>query len=217
MFNEIKKAFKIISYGSAVKKQVAFAAFFAVIGIVIEAASKGANTIGGIYICLSGIFAFQMICSVDMSTLVQSSPYKKKIQCSYPYRVTIPWIYISYAIITLINWLGACNDPSSYVIQSNCVLYNGIMLAIILLYTSMAYKFFIVAMISMTISVMAVTSLIGMRVETAILTFDNLFAASTIIGFAIVTVCSIAAVFITRKLYKYDLSKWAFRGMLRTN
>ena len=87
---ELINAYKIVGYGAKIKTQFLLALVFLIIGIFIEIASEGTVSTGSFYIVLSGLFLYQMIVSSDISTLVQSSPYKKKIQCVYPMIAVIP-------------------------------------------------------------------------------------------------------------------------------
>ena len=107
MLSELKNAYKLVQYGLSLKKQLGFAALFAGIGIVLEIVTQGRQSTGAFYIVLSGLFIYQLIISSDVSTLVQSSPYKKKIQCFYPIISVVPWTYITFTIIVVIHWLFA--------------------------------------------------------------------------------------------------------------
>ena len=65
MFSELKNAYKIVQYGLSLKKQLAFAVGFALIGIVLEIVTQGRQATGAFYIVLSGLFIYQLIISAD--------------------------------------------------------------------------------------------------------------------------------------------------------
>ena len=58
--------------------------FFAVFGIASDIMSKGTTIIGGVYFMMSGMFTFQLIMSMDVSELIQSTSLKKKLQIYIP-------------------------------------------------------------------------------------------------------------------------------------
>ena len=84
MLKDIKLGFKLLRYGYKLKLNVIMLVFLAVIGIASDIMSKGTTIIGGIYFMMSGMFTFQLIMSMDVSELIQSTSLKKKLQIYIP-------------------------------------------------------------------------------------------------------------------------------------
>jgi hypothetical protein len=80
MLKDIKLGFKLLRYGYKLKLNVIMLVFFAIFGIASEIFSKGTSIIGGVYFMMSGMFTFQLIMSMDVSELIQSTSLKKKPQ-----------------------------------------------------------------------------------------------------------------------------------------
>ena len=78
MLKDIKLGFKLLKYGYRLKLNVIMLVFFAIFGIASEIFSKGTSIIGGVYFMMSGMFTFQLIMSMDVSELIQSTSLKKK-------------------------------------------------------------------------------------------------------------------------------------------
>lgn len=77
MLKDIKLGFKLLKYGYKLKLNVIMLVFFAIFGIASEIFSKGTSIIGGVYFMMSGMFTFQLIMSMDVSELIQSTSLKK--------------------------------------------------------------------------------------------------------------------------------------------
>lgn len=212
---ELINAYKIVGYGAKIKTQFLLALIFLIIGIFIEIASQGTVSTGSFYIVLSGLFLYQMIVSSDISTLVQSSPYKKKIQCVYPMLAVMPWVFITLNIVLLIHYYYAkISDAEGLQVQCQTLVVLGFCIFIMLVYFGLAYKYFITATTIMVIFVMVlmfVTSAIFRDENAPVLTFAGCAALDY--------VCTIAGCFmcklITELTYKKELSSYAFRGLIK--
>ena len=82
MLKDLITGFKLLKYGYKIKLNLIMIAIFMVIGVVVEVVSGGGNVIGGFYFMILGMFAYQMIISMDVSTYVASSPMQR--QTSFP-------------------------------------------------------------------------------------------------------------------------------------
>ena len=217
MFKELKNAYKIIQYGLSVKKQLGFAIMFAAIGIALELVTKGTQPVGAFYIVLSGLFIYQMIISSGVSTLIQSSPYKKKIQCTYPLLAVIPWTYITFTIIVIIHGIFAKGtDPETGSQYGANILLIGFLLFITMAYFGICYKYFILSTVLMCFSITFPMTAINIISHKHIALFSN-YAACAAIAYVLLTLGSILSWVLTRLLYKKDLSRLAFRGVLGKN
>lgn len=217
MIKEIKRAYKLVQYGLSIKMQLAFACAFALIGIAVEIATRGSQFLGGFYVALSGLFIFQLIVSVDVSTLVQSSSYKRKIQLVYPYVAVAPLTYIVFTILAVIHWQVAKNGGDDYIMQCRMIFTLGLILCVTVAYFGICYKYFVAGMIGMFILVYAV--MIAMARENSFICrfASRSYSVSLISSYILITLGLAIAIILSQITYKKDFSKLAFERMLKRN
>ncbi|MCR5800330.1 MAG: hypothetical protein K6G69_09665 [Lachnospiraceae bacterium] len=213
MIKELTTAYKLVRYGLRIKQQTFFAILFAVLGIVFEILIGEETPLGAIYIILSGMFLYQMILTSDLSTLVQSSPYKKKIQCLYPVVSLIPWLSVSMVIITIIHWNFAKKSEEAYAQQANLMITLGLIMFITLVYFGICYKFFIISTLVMAFSIMLP---MGAFARGGVFADNGLsFSQGTIIACIMVVIGSVLCIILTNAFYRRDISKMALRNLMR--
>ena len=214
MFSELKNAYKLVQYGLSLKKQLAFAVGFALIGIVLEIVTQGRQAVGGFYILISGLFIYQLIISSDVSTLVQSSPYKKKIQCFYPIISVVPWTYVVFTLIAVIHGifvkLGGEELTQTHAMN---ILLIGCFLFVTMIYFGVTYKFFVISTVIMCISITIPIMVVNTLARSGTALFDS-YGRCVAISYVLLTVGSLISYLLSQIIYKYDLSEIAFRGML---
>ncbi|MCR5654800.1 MAG: hypothetical protein K6G07_04100 [Lachnospiraceae bacterium] len=211
--SDFKKAYQLVKFGISIKKQFGFAIFFALIGIVVEIATKGTQIVGSFYIILSGMFIFQTIISSDVSTLVQSSPHKRRIQVLYPLMATLPWVYLTLTIVSFVHAYFASHSADGYATQCNMMLILGVLMFILFVYFGVAYKFFMASMVMMLATVYTTTYLM-LGMEKLFPELMTNFGLCVLIAYGLTTLGAVLCYVLMNVLYKKPLSKWAFRGML---
>lgn len=213
MLKDIKLGFKLLKYGYKLKLNVIMLVFFAIFGIASEIFSKGTSIIGGVYFMMSGMFTFQLIMSMDVSELIQSTSLKKKLQIYIPVLASTVINLILFTIfvverVVLIQ-MGVADKTQ--------IIYTLFMLDVILLitylYTSICYKYFVLGFILFMVMFMALDN-------SAFMGFADTIAA---LGLPVVALLGYIAIFaggafeilIGELLYKKPLSEFAFRGFFR--
>ena len=109
MKEQLSKGWKLRGYGLGVKTQRAFCIIFLIVGTLfklspLETEYMGID-VGAVFLFCSAMFPAQLVMSLDMSQMVQASPYKKKLQTSIPAKMTTAGILIMTAC--LLAYLGA--------------------------------------------------------------------------------------------------------------
>lgn len=192
------------------------AGLFLLLGIIFEFASIGTQMIGSFYIVLSGMFLYQMIMSSDISTLVQASPYKKKIQCHYPMIAVIPWMFITLTIVLGIHYAFSLKDQTEPQRQCRTLVVLGLCIFFMLVYFGVAYKFFVSATVFLVVSIMVV--MVGTN---TLFTMDNpielTFAGCAVFDYICAILGCVLCKILTEVFYKKDLSRLAFRGLIKKN
>ena len=214
MLDELKNAYKLVQYGLKIKMQLGMAVLFVVLGIGIEIAAQGQVVTGSFYIVLSGMFIYQLIISVDNSTLVQSSPYKKKIQCTYPILATAPWVYMTLTIISVIHGIFAQESAEMYSTMCRMTLLLGALLFILMIYFGLAYKYFIIGTVVMFVSVFP--PIFTLQNDNPLTALFTSYPACVVISYVLTTLGVIGCWIIAKVTYKRDLDKLAFKAAMKT-
>lgn len=219
MFKEMKKAFAIARYGLRFKMQIIMGLLFLAVGLIVDIISRGSTFIGGFYIILSGMFIFQLIISMDGSTLIQSSSYKRKIQTKYPFLAVVPVTAFSFTAIVIIHSIMAnkafdgISQVDNYNRQGLYILTMGAMMMATMIYFGICYKYFVLGMVLLVILIMPLSTVTTFLSSKAMETGGEIYKLSFcipvaylmfIIGCVLMYVLSVA-------LYKKPLSKLAVK------
>lgn len=213
--HDTKIGLTLTKYGIKAKMQFAMATLFFIIGVIVDIFSNGSSYIGGFYVVLSGMFIFQSIISIDASTLIQSSGYKKKIQVAYPYYAIIPIVTVFYTIIVIVHAKMAGSTMGGLTVEENYnrqVVYLFAMNALLfvtLVYFGVCYKYFIVGMILLLIAVLPLSMATFAEEEWICAHFT--LSQVIIIGYVLMIVGFIVSILISKLLYRKPLSKVAVR------
>jgi hypothetical protein len=182
---------------------------------MVEIGDQGTSMIGGYYIVLSSVFIIQLIVSVDFSTMVQASPYKKKLQTSIPVLVSTPVMFVMYTLLVLLDlyfFQAATEDESRLEIKSG-LLVIGVLLWLSSIYMGICFKYFLAAMIGLCVVIAPIAS-IGTHLDTGFV--DHIpMAAIVAAGYVLILLGQFLAYLISRLAYRKDLSKYAFGAAMR--
>lgn len=144
MINDFKFGLKIIKYGLNVKMSLIVSVFLLIMGFLMDIAAPSAP-INGLYMGLGGLFIVQAICSVSVSTMVQSSKYKRQIRTSVPVILGGAYLLVGNTISFLVKLAGMRFFELDLAEVSNGMVYNAVLMTIIALYMAGALKFFWIA------------------------------------------------------------------------
>lgn len=220
MFEQVKKGLKLVKYGLTFKMQIAFSVIFLLFGVFVEFAGRGRNMLGGFYIVLSAMFVIQLIISMDISTMVQTSPYKKKLQTSIPILTCTPIMLFSYTVVVLIRLYYIYLDPAISENPENQGAVKAGLMAIILLlffvsaYMGICFKYFLVSLIGLVLFVYPISFIFH---ELSIYKIVNEIPTAAIVaaGYVLIIAGQCISYLLTRLTYKKDLSKYAFGAAMK--
>ena len=210
MLKDIKLGFKLLRYGYKLKLNVIMLVFFAVFGIASDIMSKGTTIIGGVYFMMSGMFTFQLIMSMDVSELIQSTSLKKKLQ-----------IYIPVMSSTVINLVVF----TFLVIERVILIQNSVADKKQLIFTLFTldvelltvYKYYVLGFIVFMVLFMGVFTVFSgaafVPVSNAV--FKLGLPVVALLGYIAIFAGGALEILIGELLYKKPLSEFAFRGFFR--
>lgn len=197
---------KLIRYGLNFRLQLSMGLFFLIVGLLVEILTKGASFIGGFYMILSLLCSFQCIISTDVSTLVQSSPYKRKIQVVFPYLFTMPLILLAFTLVVVLRLYFVHLDPETYIQHTNGILVLGGVLGLTILYFGFAYKYFVASSIVFACICCSVVGLFSHPAEALCQSLPLAIAVS----YLMILVSSLLSYLFSSLLYRRNLSRTAF-------
>ena len=214
MLKEIKLGFKLLKYSYKLKMNVGMLIFFLAIGVFSEVTTKGTSIIGGIYFMLCGMFAYQMVMSMDVSQMIQSTAMKKKLQIYIPAMVSFIIYMVVYTFIVIERIILIQNHVADAGELSYALFSVDIVMISVFLFTSICYKYFLLGFI-MFIGIF-MPSYTATMVSGVMLVMEKLpFAVNVAIGYAIIILGTLLQIGVGTLLYKKPLSEFAFRGIFR--
>ena len=210
--NDFILGMKLIRYGFRPKMNLGLCLFFIIIGVAVEIGSKGTEFLGIFYMLLSGLYAFQMIISMDISTFVQTSKMKRALQTSVPIITGAMVSLTVYTFIVIERLILASIYPEESVAIINSLFMAILLVGITLIYEGICYKFFGLATGIMIVAVFGVIGFCNIVLKDASVPIST--GAIVAIGYGVIVVFGIIAYLLCRALYKVNLSKFAFKGIL---
>ena len=222
MKEQLSKGWKLRGYGLGAKTQRAFCIIFLIVGTLfklspLETEYMGID-VGAVFLFSSAMFPAQLVMSLNMSQMVQASPYKKKLQTSIPAKMTTAGVMIMLGWSIFLQVISCMISGKNFADQGVKLLMTGMWAFVILLFTGVCYKFFVVSMIVMYIFMFGV----GMLLEIGL----HFFIPKGFIHPLVAIVADIVLVLtggviqygLMKLFYKFPLSKAAFgaaakRGM----
>lgn len=147
MINNWKLGWKSLNYAYGLKSNFALMIVFVLISMVFFIIGPSTNTsfFGGYMLMCAAILPTQMIHSLNMSNIVQSSPMKKKLQTTIPAVFTCGNQVMVYLINVLLYCLRLWVHPESALAMGNEVLLLGLVMMMMSIYLGVAYKCFVVS------------------------------------------------------------------------
>ena len=217
MIKNLKTGFKLLKYSYKCKMNLILLALFTVIGLVSEISSHGTSMLGGFYFMLSGMFTYQMIISMDISGMVQSSAMKKRLQISMPVFVSTVLYIILYTVLVIERIILVHVNPQ----DKDRLMFNlftiVMMLFIMFIFSAISYKYFVagfVIFLALLVGTLLVLDKVCMYGGYEFICNMG-FGTFIIIGYAVILAGGAIEYLIGKLLYKKPLSEFAFREIFR--
>lgn len=217
MLKDLKMGFQLMKYGYKIKMNVIMMFVILAFGIVAEISSKGTSFLGGFYLMMTGMFAYQLIMSMDISEMVQSSAAKRKLQVGLPVVASTVVYLASYTFLLVERVILIHQNPQS----KEELLYTLFTILLIMItvyiFSSICYKYFVAGFISFLILFIGVDT-------GAVILWNNGIGAwlcqiglgwLAVLGYAVVLLGGGIEYLLGSLLYRKPLSEFAFRGIFK--
>ena len=217
MLKDLKMGFQLMKYGYKIKMNVIMMVVILAFGIVAEISSKGTSFLGGFYLMMTGMFAYQLIMSMDISEMVQSSAAKRKLQVGLPVVASTVVYLASYTFLLVERVILIHQNPQS----KEELLYTLFTILLIMItvyiFSSICYKYFVAGFILFLILFLGVDT-------GAVILWNNGIGAwlcqiglgwLAVLGYAVVLLGGGIEYLLGSLLYRKPLSEFAFRGIFK--
>lgn len=217
MLKDIILGFKLVKYGYKLKENIFMLVIFTAIGLFVEIQSKGTSIIGGLYFMLVGMFAYQLIMSVDVSEYIQTSAMKRKLQLTIPV-ITSTALYLfifTFIIIEKCILINMYPENQKMLIMS--LVQLELFMLIVFAFSSICYKYFLLGFLLFIVLDFAVIIISSFLFNTpfASTVLSIPFGVFAVTGYLVIFIGSVLEYIIGSKLYNKPLSQFAFKGLLK--
>ncbi len=223
MMNEVKKACKLIKYAYNYKMNMGvgvvftiFGLLFCVLGNMISSASHMQPAmLSTMYVLLGPIMVVQLLYTLLFCEMVKSSPKNYTLEVTAP-NVLATVIGIFGYIFSIIGAVaGMTVSPELTEGYNTVILSSGLLIAIIMIYFGVCYKYFVLGTIGFSVGFLLVCSVVPAIVLEVGLPFQFTTLNSIFISAIIVAVGIVISCILRKLLYKKPLSKLSAGAYLR--
>jgi MFS family permease len=218
MIKQIKLGMKLIKYSYGAVMSVFGTAISLAIGILLyvfpypSQSASSFSMMGCFMIVAAGLWPFQMICTLSVPHIVQTSARKKELQTAVPALASFFLNLFDYLLVVVLQLLPVTANSSDAQMKNN-LLITGIFIFLISLYGGGAYKYFFTSTVLLMLVCMAGGAWIGMSgvLGNSLLPFlfGLSYPAAFLIGLGCIAAGAVIQYGLTLLLYKKPLSKAA--------
>lgn len=209
--------FQLMKYGYRIKMNVIFMLVILVIGIIVEITSEGTSFLGGFYLMMTGMFAYQLIMSMDISEMVQTSAMKRRLQVELPVVASTVVYLAAYTFLLVERVILIYQNPQGKEEALYTLFTIVLMMVTIYIFTAICYKYFVAGFILFLILFIGVDT-------GAVILWNNGIGAwlcqiglgwLAVLGYAVVLLGGGIEYLLGSLLYRKPLSEFAFRGIFK--
>lgn len=206
-----------MKYGYRIKMNVIFMLVILVIGIIVEITSEGTSFLGGFYLMMTGMFAYQLIMSMDISEMVQTSAMKRRLQVELPVVASTVVYLAAYTFLLVERVILIYQNPQGKEEALYTLFTIVLMMVTIYIFTAICYKYFVAGFILFLILFIGVDT-------GAVILWNNGIGAwlcqiglgwLAVLGYAVVLLGGGIEYLLGSLLYRKPLSEFAFRGIFK--
>lgn len=224
MKGDLAKGFQLLKFASGKRVNVALWVLFFVLGLVMEVIISVGEAqqfdfspfeAGTVFMMCSAMFPSQMLLSVDVSTMIQTSSYKKKLQVSMHSKMLLLFSLLVFTLILVLRAGGLVFVQNRPLAELN-ILPVGMFAAVIIIYSGFVYKFFVLTVILLYATMMAYGAVCGYLMAAGQKFPEYVWGSASpavdiIACYLLILAATGLEYVIARGLYKFPLSKYALR------
>lgn len=205
MIKQIKTGIKLLPYGYGVRSCVAGGVLMILIGCVMcLMRNEYIGYMGTYFLIAAAMWPIQLLYSLEVPSMVQTSPWKKKGQTSAFSLLGVLGFSIANGIIFLTQLSRLQRNPAEEGIASGIMQVGSITALIIMVYLGTALKYFVISTIVFCCTI--VPLLARMR-DMQMQMLQIPFWVSAIVSFMVIFLGAVLQYGITRLLYRVPISK----------
>ena len=197
MIKQLKMGMKMLRYAFGIKSSLGLGGVLFVLGILFH----GTDGIGSYLILTGGLWIVQLLYSLPVSGMIQTSPWKRELQTSGVAIVSFFSFLFFYLIDAVLLLLF---EQQKVNMIGPCLVIDGIIIFFIMIYCGFAYKFFMVS------TILFLVSYFGNHIYTWLNSISLVQGA--VIGFALIVLGALVQYAASCLVYKCPLDK---NGQLR--
>lgn len=226
MINDLKLGMKMLRYGDHMILQMVAMAVTWFLGLIMNVSIKYVSIslsgqiqliqipIGAVFMVIAFMFPAQILYSLSVSNLVQSSPAKKRMQTAIPAAVTFAGMMGNYLVSLVINLIFMAGHPERVGAICGETLLEAVLAAFLMIVLGVAYKFFWTAFLS-GLMVFFCTRY-GMETLWRVdLSGGGAYALTAAAGFVLILLGGLGQYGLSLLFYKVPMSKYAQSANLR--
>lgn len=227
MKKDLIKGMKLARYGVGVKMNLAFMIIFIVCGIAWEIyyTAEGISDpvwliydMGAVLLFCAAMFPAQMMISVDLSALAQTSPYKKRIQTTMLTKMTLVGSLISLTLVILLKGIGCFVGHRSFSEEIDKLYLVSLLGFLFLLVSACMYKHFILTLLVLYFVLMILSGLSGFLMgisKNGLEIFSIHPVLSVVLSYALIFLGALGEQLLSKAFYKHELSRIAFGSAMK--
>lgn len=228
MKKELSKELKLIPHGMSPKMNLVFMISFVILGIVFEllnykmsvedvSVTMGFN-LGGVFLFCAAMFPGQMLISLDIAALVQTSPYKRRLQTSMLTEITLMGNLIAMTLIIVLRGIACAVTNTSFEKGFASLCMTGVIGFFIMAFSSVMYKHFIASLLMLYVLMIAASGGYGYLsfcISRGIMNFSIHPIWVVILCYVLILLGALLENIVAKLFYKHDISKLAFGAAMK--
>lgn len=206
MLKDFKLGIRLLKYGFGVKANMFFAGLFLAVGICALLFIP-VNGTWMIYMMASAAYLVQILSSLQVTAIANSSPRRKALHTKIPVLISLPFYLLLYVAGCLVElWmLHIGRRQEQEVAQS--VIMAGLIMVLFMIYVGGAFKYFVASVVMACTVILFI--IFGGNIIFEILEPHIPIGPALLFGLAAVLLGAILQYLLSLLLYRYPASKAA--------
>lgn len=206
MLKDFKLGIKLLKYGFGVKSNMTFAGLFLAVGICFLLFIP-VNGIWMIYMVGSAAYLLQILSSLHVAAIANSSPRRKTLYTKIPVLISLSFYLLLYGAGCLVElWMMHIGRIQEKDVAQSMIM-AGLVMVWFMVYVGGAFKYFVASLVMGVVAILFI--IFGGNIIFAILDPHISIGVALLIGLAAVLLGTVLQYLLSLLLYRYPASKAA--------